>query len=311
MMTFIRKTIRACSFLALLFCLPAAQALADVSIDAKHFPDAKFQNWLKENVAGGKSVLSKKQIAALEEMDISYSEISNLKGLEHFTALKELTCWSNNLSTIDVSKNPTLEILRCNGNELSALDLSKNKALKVLACDQNKLKTLDLSGLPDLRALACRYNELTALDLSHNAALTELDCWGNELTSLDLSKNLDLTKLNCLENPIKTLDLSKNINLSEAALPATATVTLPGGDKILMADFKVVKASDGKNRLDLSKYGDKITDISVEPEGVDEEIAVSSSKGVHSFASCDGKVKISYALGKDRTLDLILFVEKQ
>ena len=159
-----------------------------------------------------------------------------------------------------------------------------------MACDQNKLKTLDLSGLPDLRALACRYNELTALDLSHNAALTELDCWGNELTSLDLSKN---------------------INLSEAALPATATVTLPGGDKILMADFKVVKASDGKNRLDLSKYGDKITDISVEPEGVDEEIAVSSSKGVHSFASCDGKVKISYALGKDRTLDLILFVEKQ
>ncbi len=312
MLQFIRKSMMAWALPVLLACVSAAgEARADVAVDAANFPDARFRSWVKENVAGGRDVLTGAQIAAVEEMDVSYGEIADLKGLERFTALKVLVCWSNSLTALDASKNPSLEMLRCNGNELSALDLSKNRALKVLSCDQNKLKALDLSGLADLRSLACRYNSLTSLDLSRNAALMELDCWGNEITALDLSKNTALEKLNCLENPIKALDLSKNRNLSEAALPATATVTLPGGDRIAMADFKVVKAAGGKFRLDLAKFGDKIGEVSVEPMGVDEEVAVSSSRGVHTFAPCDGKVRITYRLGKDAGLDLILFIEKQ
>ncbi|MCR5562604.1 MAG: hypothetical protein K6F46_04420 [Desulfovibrio sp.] len=298
-------------FSLLLVCVMAAgEAWADVSVDAANFPDAHFRNWVKKNVAGGNGVLTGPQIAAVEEMDVSYSEIADLKGLEHFTALKRLICWSNSLKALDASRNPSLEELRCNGNELATLTLSKNTALKVLACDQNSLKTLDLSGQPNLLSLACRYNSLSFLDLSHNTALTELDCWGNDITALDLSKNTALVKLNCLENPIKAMDLTKNRHLSEAALPNTATVTLPGGDKITMADFTVVKADGGTFRLDLSKFGDKIKGVSVEPEGADEDVVVKSSKGVHTFAQCDGRVRISYRLGKDAALDLILFIAK-
>ena len=311
MLKFRTTNVKAWFFPVLLACvLAAGEALADVGVDAVHFPDAHFRNWVKENVAGGRDVLTGPQIAAVEEMDVSYSEIADLKGLEHFTALKVLVCWSNSLTALDASKNPSLEMLRCNGNELATLNLSNNKALKVLSCDQNSLKTLDLSGQPNLLSLACRYNTLTSLDLSRNTALTELDCWGNEIAALDLSKNTALVKLNCLENPIKALDLSKNANLVEAALPETATVTLPGGDRITMGDFKIVKAAGGTFRLDLAKFGDKIKGVSVEPEGVDEEVAVKASKGVHTFAQCDGKVRISYKLGKDAALDLILFVAK-
>ena len=281
---------------------------ADVKIDKTNFPDDNFRNWVKENAAEGADVLKDAQAAAVSEMDISFGEISDLKGLEHFTALTELTCWSNSLKTLDTSKNAALEILRCNGNELTKLDLSKNTALKGLFCDQNEIAALDLSALSNLYALSCRYNGIKALDLSHNSALVELDCWGNELTTLDLSKNAALVKLNCLENPIKELDLSNNPNLSEVSLPTTAAVTLPNGDNIVMNDFKVAKGKEGKFSLDLSKYGDKIGEVRAEPEGPDE-VNVTSAKGVYTFAPFGGRLIVSYRLGGDSVLDLILYVE--
>ena len=297
----------ACAFCAWVALAPV-RAWADVKINATNFPDENFRRWVKENAAGGKNILTDAQIAVVEEMDLSFGEISSLKGIERFTALKDLACWSNNLAELDMSRNVALEILRCNGNELTRLNLPKNAVLNGLYCDQNELAMLDLSGLPDLYALSCRYNGIKTLDVSHNPALAELDCWGNEITSLDLSKNVALTKLNCLENPIKKLDLSKNRELSEASLPETATVLLPGGDKIAMRDFKVTKHKDGKYRLNLSKYGAKIGEVCAEPEGEDE-IDVKSVKGVHTFAPFAGKLIVPYKLRGDDELNLILFIE--
>ena len=61
-------------------------AWADVKIDAANFPDENFRRWVKEKTAGGGDVLTDAQIAAVEEMDLSFSEISSLKGVERFTA---------------------------------------------------------------------------------------------------------------------------------------------------------------------------------------------------------------------------------
>ena len=296
------------ALLALALC--AGTAWADVKIDAENFPDERFRQWVKEELAGGKDILTDAQRAAVEEMDLGFSEIASLKGLEHFTALKELVCWSNELTELDLSANPALETLVCSGNGLTKLDLSGNPALETLVCDQNELAELELSGLPELCALQCRHNALTALDLSRNPALVELDCWGNEIAALDLSHNPELVKLNCLEDPIKELDLSHNLELSEASLPETAAVTLPNGDKIAMEDFKPAKGEDGKLHLDLSKYAGKIGEVRAEPEG-EQEIDVKSAEGVHTFAPFDGKLTIPYELGGDAMLSLILFVQEE
>ena len=296
---------------ALLLLAGAPGAWADVKIDAANFPDENFRRWVKEKTAGGGDVLTDAQIAAVEEMDLSFSEISSLKGVERFTALKDLTCWSNGLTELDLSGNAALEMLRCNGNELTRLDLSKNPALKGLYCGQNELVALDLSGLPDLYALCCEYNRLTALDLSRSPALVELDCRGNEIAKLDLSHNPDLVKLNCLENPIRELDLSKNKRLSEASLPETAEAALPNGDKIAMKDFRVAKGEDGKLRLDLSRYAGKIGEPSADPDGPDQAVEVKSARGAVAFAPFNGKLVIPYRLGGDAELSLILFVQEE
>ncbi len=304
--------------LLLAFALCTGTGWADVKIDAANFPDDNFRAWVKENAAAGGDVLTDAQIAFREEMDISFCEIANLKGIEHFSALTELICWSNSLKKLDLSKNTALVMLRCNGNELTKLTLPKNAALSGLYCDQNNLGALDLSALPELRGLSCRYNGLKALDLSHNPELLELDCWGNEIKTLDLSKNPALTKLNCLENPIKKLDLSNNTNLSAVSLPETATVTLPGGDKIAMGDFKITKGKDGKLHLDLSRFGEKIGTVSAEPEGPDE-VSVEASDGVFSFAPFGGRLIVPYCPGGDSVgkplsetaIDIILYVDEE
>ena len=209
---------------------------AGVAIDDANFPDANFRTIVENYDTNKDSSLSDTEIAAVEEIDCSYKAITNLKGIEYFTALKRLNCESNQLTTLDVSKNKALTYLDCGDNKLTTLDVSKNTALTELISFKNQLTTLDVSkntALTELRSfnnqlttldvskntaltyLDCESNQLTTLDVSKNKALTYLDCGDNELTTLDVSKNTALTRLYCLYNQLTTLDVSKNTTLTE------------------------------------------------------------------------------------------------
>ena len=166
---------------------------AGVAIDNTNFPDANFRTIVENYDTNKDSSLSDTEIAAVEEIDCSYKAITNLKGIEYFTALKRLNCESNQLTTLDVSKNKALTYLDCGDNKLTTLDVSKNTALTELISFKNQLTTLDVSKNTALTRLYCLYNQLTTLDVSKNTTLTELNCKYNQLTSLDLSNtNIDI-----------------------------------------------------------------------------------------------------------------------
>ena len=120
-------------------------------------------------------------------IDVSSKGIVNLSGIEYFTAIKQLNCSFNNLTTLDVSKNTALTNLMCSNNILTGLDVTKNTALSLLACFSNQLTTLDLSKNTALTFLDCDNNNLATLDLSKNNLLTSLFCYANLLTNLDVS----------------------------------------------------------------------------------------------------------------------------
>ena len=73
--------------------------------------------------------------------------------------------------------------LYCMRNELTALDVSRNPALTWLLCGQNQLTALDVSKNPALEYLSCDNNQLTELDVSRNPALTRLKCYNNQFTA--------------------------------------------------------------------------------------------------------------------------------
>ncbi len=187
-----------------------------IVINSINFPDANFRA-----IVGGSTidknnngVLSDSEIQAVTNLDVSSQSISNLKGIEHFTALTILNCFSNQLPSLDVSKNTALTRLECYANQLPSLDVSNNTALTILYCYSNQLTGLDVSKNTDLTRLDCYTNSLTSLDVSKNTALTRLDCYANSLTSLDVSKNTALKESRCNNNQLTGLDVSKNTALT-------------------------------------------------------------------------------------------------
>ena len=203
-----------------------------VKINEENFPDANFRNWILAQEYGQDGVLTVDEIAAVTEINVSNKSISDLTGIEYFTALTSLNC---------------------EGNPLTSLDVSKNTALTELDCSSNQLTSLDVSKSTNLIRLYCSYNQLTLLDLSKNTALTEFDCSSNQLTSLDVSKNTNLTRLECQDNPLTSLDLKATkvmILLANTLSEEYAYKTAFDGEKLdltTLDGFDVSKASEWRN----------------------------------------------------------------
>ncbi|ECB9797728.1 class 1 internalin InlJ [Listeria monocytogenes] len=155
--------------------------------------------------------ISEEQLATLTSLDCHYSSIADMTGIEKLTGLTKLICTSNNITTLDLSKNTNLTYLECKSNKLTSLDVTPLTKLTYLNCDTNKLTNLDVSQNPLLTYLNCARNTLTEIDVSHNTQLTELDCYSNrKITKLDVTPLTQLTTLDCSFNKISELDVSQN-----------------------------------------------------------------------------------------------------
>ena len=221
---------------------------AGVAIDDTNFPDANFRTIVEHYDTNKDSSLSDTEIAAVEAIDCYDKGISNLKGIEYFTALRSLSCGRNQLTALDVSKNTALTYLHCSYNQLTSLDVSKNTALTKLYCYNNQLTSLDVSKNTALTDLDCDINQLTSLDVSKNTALTYLRCNDNQLTSLDVSKNTALTKLSCDNNQLTSLDVS-NTDMDDLNCYDNIYQIVVGNDRtfdlsLLPGNFDVSKTSD-------------------------------------------------------------------
>ena len=249
---------------------------AGVAIDNTNFPDANFRTFVKNFDTNKDDSLSDTEIAAVEEIDCYDKGISNLKGIEYFTALRSLNCGYNQLTALDVSKNTTLTKLYCKNNQLTVLDVSKNTALTYLRCNRNQLTSLDVSKNTALTKLYCSTNQLTSLDVSKNTALTKLDCYNNQLTSLDVSKNTALAGLNCGYNQLTALDVSKNTALTWLGCAGNQLTALDVSKNTALTD------------LDCDK--NQLTSLDVSNTDTDE-------------LDCDDNI-YQIVVGNDRTFDL-------
>ena len=179
----------------------------DVEISKANFPDAAFMEYVKKFDTTPDGKLSQDEIAAVKEISVSGKKITDLSGIEFFTAVTELDCRGNQLTALDLSKNTALTSLICNNNKLTSLDLSNNKALTGLFCSSNKLTELNISGCDAIEDINCNRNKLTELDVKNKASLLNLECSYNQLGTLDLSGTA-LERLECSGNSLAELDLS-------------------------------------------------------------------------------------------------------
>ncbi len=181
----------------------------------ENFPDQKFRTVVEEfmNVAPGGEFSAQEAAAKTGVLNCDYKWIMDISGIEFFTGITELNCFSNHLTHLDVSKNTSLLSLCCYNNKITDLDLRFNTNLQKLDCAVNRLTSLDLSNNPLLQYLDCGGNPLSNLNVNVNNGLTSLYCYSNGLQELDISKNTNLKLLSCQGNRLKELDVSLNASL--------------------------------------------------------------------------------------------------
>ena len=97
-----------------------------------NIPDANFKAYLVGNLdinTNGDGEIQLREASVFDvQMNLSNLKISDLTGIEAFTALTNLWCPTNQLTTLDLTKNTALNVFICRENQISTLDLS-NKNL--------------------------------------------------------------------------------------------------------------------------------------------------------------------------------------
>ncbi|MHC0439744.1 leucine-rich repeat domain-containing protein [Flavobacterium sp. 3-210] len=269
--------------------------ITEIPVQYTLIPDVNFEKKLialgiDSGATDGKVLTSK--VAALTFLNVGNSLITDLTGIQDFTALTSLYVYGNQLKSIDISKNTALKILDCGTNlQLTSIDVSKNvnlnsleltnckltslnvtnnKALTSLSFGNNAIKTIDVSQNTALASLSFSTNQLTALDISKNTALTKLNCGWNSLTSLDVTNNLLLAELYCYSNKLTNLDITKNIKLTNLQCNNNQIATLDISKNISLQsltcvtnNLQTIDTSNNPELLAFECYQNQITSLDV------------------------------------------------
>lgn len=182
-----------------------------------NIPDANFKTLLVDNAAINTNNDTEIQYSEASSFTgtivVSYWSITDLTGIETFTAITSLSCNNNQLTSLDVTQNTALTFLDCSDNPINTLDISQNTNLTTLSCKSNNLTNLDITPNTSLLFLDCEDNSLSTLNVTQNTALEDLRCDDNFLSVLNLTQNIALESLDCSGNSLSILNLSLNTAL--------------------------------------------------------------------------------------------------
>ncbi len=193
---------------------PVETQAAQLAVNEANFPDPAFRNYIAKTVdQDSDGVLSEEEIQNTIRINVSSTNIMDLKGIEYFKSL---------------------ETLHCENNQLTSLSLGKLESLKILNCSNNQLTALDISGCPQLTDLDFHDNQLTKCNVRNNTELIYLTMFNNRITELDISKNTQLsTKQNVasFNNPLTLIKLNL-LSIQSSVDFLAMHVNLTGGNYI-------------------------------------------------------------------------------
>lgn len=164
----------------------------------------------------------------LESIDFSHNpklrqiQINNSKTLQNIVGLNviganliSLRLHSTSITSLDISKNTSLEQLVLKDSKIANLDVSNNTKLKELALERTSIASLDVSRNTELEKLYTEKTHLTQLDISTNTKLKELKSSLCPITTFVLGDNTALQHLDISSCKLSTIDITKLTALKE------------------------------------------------------------------------------------------------
>ncbi len=179
-------------------------------LNSTNFPDANFRNAMLSLYPKG--YLTKDELQNLTILFMANKNISDMTGIEKLTSLRELRCYGNPFSSLNVSALTNLTYLDCAPNShLTSLNVSGCTNLETLYCYNTGITSLSLGNLSKLKTLRCYNTKLTSLSVLNKSSLTELQCqnctsmtslscYNDNLSSLNVTGNTALKELRCYYN---------------------------------------------------------------------------------------------------------------
>jgi len=202
-------------------------------------PDPAFEQHLidqamdSEGTHDGQVLTS--DIAIVNSLDVSGTNITNLTGIQDFTGLTQLVARQVGLTNLDVSGltnlqelnlafNYTLQSLNltgCSGlvdldikiTGLDSLDLSTCTSLTTIDMYKCFLPHLDVQGLTSLTTIRANESYLQTLNVAGCTSLSNINIDETLVSSLDLSNNLAIIGLGFYDSAIQNLNLTNCSNL--------------------------------------------------------------------------------------------------
>lgn len=198
-----------------------------IAVNESNFPDSSFRAYISANVDKDKdNILTDTEISAVTDMNIRTRGISDLKGIEYFTGLKELNASGNKIKELDLTADTELTYLNVSNNDLTVLKLDKAVLLRNLLCSGNNLSNLDISANTELDTVDVSGNRLAAFDISKNVRLTSLNASDNAIIQINTDANTLLKKLDVNYNEITAVNLKNNTALTELNIRSNRLVAL-------------------------------------------------------------------------------------
>ncbi|WP_417873315.1 T9SS type A sorting domain-containing protein [Xanthomarina gelatinilytica] len=125
----------------LLLTFLIATAWCSIQAQNVNIPDANFKAYLVGDPAINTNSDSEISVAEAQafsgDLLINGLSISDLTGIEEFINITRLDCYSNNLTSLDVSNNLALTRLHCSDNQIETLDISANTSITDIQCHNN------------------------------------------------------------------------------------------------------------------------------------------------------------------------------
>ena len=200
----------------------------------------------------------------IDSYPYGYGIDNRIKGIDlsHNDGIRQLTAYSNELTSIDVTNQPNLQYLDISMNsdiesldvtgcpelkklvayttEIESIDLHNNTKLQYLDIKNAWLDELNVENCTDLRTLIVSNNDLSQLDVTKLSELDILLVSGNKIGAIDLSANTKMRELNISGNALTKLDLSNNTRLEklDASNNEIDLIDLSGNKEIWYVDVR-------------------------------------------------------------------------
>ena len=208
-------------------------------------------------------------LIALDELDLSMSFNVNALNITGCSSLRDLDIRFTQISTLDLSTSPTIEIIDMYKNTgIQNLDLSGLTSLTRIAANESVLQVLNVAGCSALSTIQIDETSVTSLDLSNNLALTNLTIYDTFIDSIYLTNCTNFQNLSLIQcRDLAVVDLTNCTSMTNLNILDTYSDLTSLDFSTLTALESIDLSGSGIEDVDLSN-NTNLTSLSISGSGV-------------------------------------------